>query len=582
MIAYYKRIMAFLGRHRKRVQRGIFLAFFESLFANVPVAMLLYAFTKLANDTLTESDILLVFVVMLSAVLIRILLAWLIDHLMFLATYDACERQRLGIGDRFRYFAMGFFTRGNLGRVAAIISTDLTFIEERAIRDLDIMVTAVAMTLIGCVMLSVADVRIGAIAIIVSGVSIGLAGWIEKICREESALRQEQQGKLTEAILEYAMGISVIKAFNIAGKRAKTAKKAIRDTKAGSIRFEKRYIPPGFVYKAGFLVATALILWTSLVFYKDGTLGIEFTLVFVIFAFYVFLPAMNLGGAIPTFAVGEAGLNRYEALKNQPIMGRDGRDIIIDNHEIGFQDVSFAYDDKTVLKNISFTARPGTMTALVGQSGSGKTTIANLIVRFWDVNEGAVTIGDTDIRQMTTDCLLENISMVFQRVYLFHDTIKNNIRFGKPDATDEEIMAAARAARCHDFISALPQGYDTLVTEAGSSLSGGEKQRISIARAILKDAPIVLLDEATASIDPDNEKYIQAAIGALVNNKTLIVIAHRLSTIRHADQILVIDKGEIVERGRHEALLEKQGVYHRLWTKRITARSWKMKGNLVN
>jgi ATP-binding cassette subfamily B protein len=263
-------------------------------------------------------------------------------------------------------------------------------------------------------------------------------------------------------------------------------------------------------------------------------------------------------------------------------MGRDGRDIITDNHEIGFHDVSFAYDDKTVLKNISFTARPGTMTALVGQSGSGKTTIANLIVRFWDVNEGAVTIGGTDIRQMTMDCLLGNISMVFQRVYLFHDTIKNNIRFGKPDATDEEIMAAARAARCHDFISALPQGYDTLVTEAGSSLSGGEKQRISIARAILKDAPIVLLDEATASIDPDNEKYIQAAIGALVNNKTLIVIAHRLSTIRHADQILVIDKGEIVERGRHDALLEKQGVYHRLWTRRMTARSWKMRGDLVN
>jgi ATP-binding cassette subfamily B protein len=217
------------------------------------------------------------------------------------------------------------------------------------------------------------------------------------------------------------------------------------------------------------------------------------------------------------------------------------------------------------------------MTALVGQSGSGKTTIANLIVRFWDVKQGAITLGGTDIREMTTDCLLKNISMVFQRVYLFHDTIKNNIRFGKPAATDEEIIAAARLARCHEFISALSQGYDTMVTEAGSSLSGGEKQRISIARAILKDAPIVLLDEATASIDPDNEKHIQEAIGELVKNKTLIVIAHRLSTIRQADQIVVVDKGEIVETGRHDDLLEKQGVYHQLWTRRMTARSWKMR-----
>jgi ATP-binding cassette subfamily B protein len=581
MIEYYKRIMTFLGQDRKRVQLGIVLAFFESMFANIPVVMLLYAFAKLAGGTLIKSDILLVFVVMLVAVLIRMLLAWFIDNFMYLSIYDACERERLGIGDRFRYFPMEFFTQGNLGRVAAIISIDLTFVEERAIRDLDIMVNAAAMTTIGCIMLCVADIRIGAIAVMVSVVSIFLSGRIERVCRTESVLRQEQQGKLTEAILEYVMGISVIKAFNLAGKKAGTVKKAIQEAKEGSIRYEKRFIPPAFFYKAAFNVATALMVWTSLLFYKDGTLSIELALVFVIFAFYVFLPAINLGSAIVTFLVGKAGLDRYEALKNQPLMGVNGREIQTHNHEIAFHNVSFAYNDKhndkMVLKDINFIAKPGTMTALVGQSGSGKTTIANLIVRFWDVKKGSVTIGGTDIREMTTGCLLKNISMVFQRVYLFHDTIKNNIRFGRPAATDEEIMAAARAARCHEFISALPQGYDTMVTEAGSSLSGGEKQRISIARAILKDAPIVLLDEATASIDPDNEKHIQEAIGELVKNKTLIVIAHRLSTIRHADQIVVVDKGEIVETGRHDDLLEKQGVYHQLWTKRMSARSWKMR-----
>nr|WP_319392872.1 ABC transporter ATP-binding protein [uncultured Desulfobacter sp.] len=578
MIDYYKRIMAFLGRDKKRVHVGIVLAFFESMFANMPIVVLLYAFAKIAGGSLIQSDIISLFIVMLLSVLIRMVLTWFIDDFMYLSIYDACERQRLNMGGRFRYFPMGFFTQGNLGRVAAIISIDLTFIEERAIRDLDIMVNAAAMTTIGCVMLSVADIRIGAIAVIASVLSIFLSGLIERACRMESVLRQEQQEKLTEAILEYAMGISVIKAFNLAGKKAGTVEKAIQETKEGSIRFEKQFIPPAFFYQAAFNVATAVIVWASLTFFKNQTLTAELAMIFVVFAFYVFLPAIHLGPAIVTFLVGKACLDRFETLKNHPLMGADGRQIDIENHEIACHNVSFAYDEKKVLKDINFIAKPGTMTALVGQSGSGKTTIANLIVRFWDVKQGAITLGGTDIRTMTTDSLLKNISMVFQRVYLFNDTIKNNIRFGKPDATEEQIIAAARMARCHEFIRALPQGYETMVTEAGSSLSGGEKQRISIARAILKDAPIVLLDEATASIDPDNQKHIQEAIGELVKNKTLIVIAHRLSTIQHADQIIVLDNGKIAETGRHQELLEKQGVYHQLWTRRMTARRWEMRG----
>ena len=581
MIDYFRQIMAFLGRDKKRVLTGIVLAFFESVFANIPVVMLLYAFTKLAGNTLIKKDVLLIFFVMLLAVFMRMVLAWFIDNFIYLSIYDACERQRLGIGDRFRHFPMGFFTKGNLGRVAAIISIDLTFVEERAVRDLDIMVNAAAMTLIGGTMLCIADIRIGGIAVIVSVLSIFISAWIEKVCRKESILRQEQQGILTGAVLEYAMGISVIKAFNLAGEKAATLKKAIKDTKEGSLRFEKRFIPPAFCYKAAFSAATALMVWASLTFYQNGTLRVEFALIFVLFAFYIFLPAINLGGAIVTFSVGEAALDRLDALKNNPLMGVEGQNTPITNPEVAFHNVSFAYDDRPdapmVLSDISFTAKPGTMTALAGHSGSGKTTIANLIVRFWDVKQGSITIGGTDIKGITGDCLLKNISMVFQRVYLFHDTIKNNIRFGNPSATDEQIMAAAQKARCHDFISALPKGYDTMVSEAGTSLSGGEKQRISIARAILKDAPIVLLDEATASIDPDNEKYIQQAIGELVKNKTLIVIAHRLSTIRHADQIVVIDKGRIAETGRHDQLLEQQGVYHKLWTKRRAARSWEMR-----
>jgi ATP-binding cassette subfamily B protein len=259
-----------------------------------------------------------------------------------------------------------------------------------------------------------------------------------------------------------------------------------------------------------------------------------------------------------------------------PIIDADGRDIELNHFDIVFDDVSFSYEQKETLKNISFTAKERTMTALVGASGSGKTTIANLIVRFWDTQKGSVKIGGVDVKEMTVDSLLRYVSMVFQRVYLFHDTIENNIRFGSPDATQEQIIAAAKKARCHEFIEALPEGYDTVVGEGGSTLSGGEKQRVSIARAILKDAPIVLLDEATASVDPDNEKYIQDAISELVRNKTLIVIAHRLSTIKKAGQILVIDDGRIAQRGTHDELLSKGGQYQNLWQRRQNANSWRI------
>jgi ATP-binding cassette subfamily B protein len=285
---------------------------------------------------------------------------------------------------------------------------------------------------------------------------------------------------------------------------------------------------------------------------------------------------MGLATGAAMMRVMEAGLDRYEKLKEVPIIDADGRDIPLNSFDIAFEDVSFSYEDKETLRNITFAAKERSMTALVGASGSGKTTIANLIVRFWDAQKGKIKIGGVDVCEMTCDSLLRYVSMVFQRVFLFHDTIENNIRFGKPGATREEIIAAAKKARCHSFIEALPDGYDTVVGEGGSTLSGGEKQRISIARAILKDAPIVLLDEATASVDPDNEKYIQEAINELVRDKTLIIIAHRLSTIQRADQILVIDDGRIVERGTHDALLAKGGRYSNLWQRRQKAKSWKI------
>lgn len=309
-------------------------------------------------------------------------------------------------------------------------------------------------------------------------------------------------------------------------------------------------------------------------------LDMSIMLMMFIFIFELYLPLKALGVLTAKLRIMEAGLNRYEALKDIEIIDEDGRDIELDRFDIEFKNVTFAYEDKDVLKDISFKVPEHSMTVLVGASGCGKTTIANLIARFWDVQKGKVLVGGVDVKEMTCDSLLKNISMVFQKVYLFNDTILNNIKFGKQDATYEEIEEAARKAKCYDFIMELENGFDTIVGEGGCTLSGGEKQRISIARAILKDAPIILLDEATASVDPDNENQIQMAINELVKDKTLVVIAHRLSTIRSADQILVIDDDKLIQSGTHEDLIQEEGQYNDFWNRRMKARGWKINSDI--
>jgi ATP-binding cassette subfamily B protein len=398
---------------------------------------------------------------------------------------------------------------------------------------------------------------------------------MEQVARRQAKIRQEEAAKLTGAALEYTEGISVIKALRMAGNAAKRMDGAIDDTCSRAIDFEHSMIKPVTRYLDCYAFAIAAVLFLSFRQFFNMEMSLPVVVMVALFIFRIYLPAMGLAIGASMMRVMEAGLDRYEKLKEVPIIDAEGKDIQLERFDIEFDSVSFRYEEKETLKNISFTAKERSMTALVGASGSGKTTIANLIVRFWDAQKGAVKIGGLDLRRMNCDSLLRYVSMVFQRVYLFHDTIENNIRFGRPGASREAIIEAAKKARCHGFITALPQGYDTVVGEGGSTLSGGEKQRVSIARAILKDAPIVLLDEATASVDPDNEKFIQEAINELVHDKTLIMIAHRLSTIKRADQILVIDNGEIIERGVHDELLAKGGHYKNLWQRRQNARGWK-------
>lgn len=315
----------------------------------------------------------------------------------------------------------------------------------------------------------------------------------------------------------------------------------------------------------------------SALFAVQGTLTFPYLAVILLASFTIFGPIEVIGEITSMLRLLDAVLDRVTRIKEAPVIDENGRDIALQRFDIAFDHVCFAYaDGARILEDVSFTVPARSMTAIVGPSGSGKTTITRLIARFWDVDQGSVRVGDHDVREFSCDSLLANISMVFQNVYLFHDSIAANIRFGVPNASMEEVICAAKEARCHDFIMQLPQGYDTIIGEGGATLSGGERQRISIARALLKDAPIVLLDEATASVDPENEAELQQAISALTRGKTLVVIAHRLATIRNAEQILVVDVGHIVQRGTHEELLAEEGIYRRFWNVSNRAGAWKI------
>lgn len=394
---------------------------------------------------------------------------------------------------------------------------------------------------------------------------------------QHSSIRQEQSENLTEAVLDFTEGIGIIKTYNLLGEKSKELSENFRETCTRSIDFEENAAgwqrTLNILYGVGAVVIIALSVYLNMASILPAVMLVGVML----FVFDLFGPLKALYDQGARLTVMNSCLDRIEAVFAEKELPDNGSNSIPqqgDVPEVEFKNVSFAYGDKEVLHNISFSLEKNRMLALVGPSGGGKSTIANLLTRFWDVKSGQVLVRGKDVREVKLSDLMNHISMVFQRVYLFQDTIYNNISMGRPDATEAEVMEAAKKARCYDFIMALPQGFQTMVGEGGETLSGGEKQRISIARCILKDAPIVILDEATASVDADNESYIQEAISELCKGKTLLVIAHRLGTIRNADEILVIADGRIAQRGTHEELVSIHGIYKDFVTVRENSRGW--------
>lgn len=517
-----------------------------------------------------------------------ILFAWLlVEYAAYSSLYDKTYREayslaatgRLKLAEHIRHLSLGFFGKRDPGDLTNLILSDYGQVEHTISHNLSQLISAIVLPVLAFAGLLFVDWRMAVAMFIAVPLGVALLWMTDSIQARLSENHVRAKNEAASRLQEYLTGIREIKAHNMGGERFERLRRSFDELKSASIRLEGIMGP---MIMGAMLLARSGMTWMILAgsyLLAGGELTLPIFLLFLLVGTKVFEPL--------TVALMSYGEMRYSAYSARRIMEvqqeapMTGTGSVQPNQAISFDRVTFGYDDELpVLKNLSFTIPPHTITALVGPSGSGKSTVTRLIARFWDVQSGSITIGGQPINRMDPEKLLEDISVVFQDVYLFQDTIGNNIRVGKKEATQAEIEEAARRACCHEFIASLPQGYDTLVGEGGSTLSGGEKQRISIARALLKNASIVLLDEATASLDPENEAAVQQAINELVANKTVILIAHRLKTIQNADQILVLDQGQLVEQGTHEQLLLTSGIYSRLWQLQHDAEGWQVKVNV--
>ena len=579
MFRTVKRIINWCGEFKDKLYLGFVMTFFSHIFTAMPIALAAYVIGQLFESVLSgvafdASWIWKCLVIQVVLVFFRFLFDYFRARLQEPIGYQLTARDRLAVGDAMKRVSLGYFQQVSTGNILSSITTGLSTLENMGIRMIDNFVGGYLNFLVIFVCLLVVSPVAALIALAAAAASLGFMLIISHYSRINSPVEAKANKDMTGAVIEYARGLSVVKSFGKGGASMDAVTKAVRDSKRIHIKIEWGYVPANALHLLALKCGSVGLALAAALMCVSGQMDLTKTLVFIFYSFSIFASLEPISDSAHTLGVIDDAMNQLDALKGEHLIDSNGKDVKLDHYDIEFKDVDFGYDSRKVLSGVSFKIPERTTTAIVGPSGSGKTTICSLIARFYDPQRGSIRIGGHDLREFTCDSLLSNISMVFQNVYLFNDTIRANICFGKPDATESQMIEAAKKARCHDFIMALPNGYDTVVGEGGGTLSGGEKQRISIARAILKDAPIIILDEATASIDPENEHLIQGAISELTKGKTIITIAHRLATIQNADQILVVDDGRIVECGTHEELVAHDGLYRRFMEIREKAEGW--------
>ena len=579
MFGMIKRLIDWTGKYKKRVYIGFIYAFINSIFTSLPIMLATYGLGLVFDDykgirTFDNDKIIYIFILMILVIGGRFLFSYLRAVTQESVGCEATAEQRIRLGNIFKRVSLGFFNSNNMGEISSAVTTDLSFIEMLSMNMINTVVNGYITVFVMILFLLFYCPLAGIISlsgIVLSALFLYIAA---KISDKNASIHQKAQDSIVENTIEFLRGMQTIKAFKQEGVSVQGIRKAYKNHKDVNIKIELENCPYNCLHQFVLKAASVGIIAVSAYLTYTRKMDLNIMLMMDMFSFVMFSQIEPLSNAIHVIEVVNKTLDKLEKIEKADIIDKDGQNIELKKHDIKFSDVCFSYDKKQILNNISFYIPEGSTTAIVGPSGSGKTTICNLIARFYDVNSGVITVGDKNIKDITCDSLLKNISMVFQKVYLFNDTIKNNILFGNPNASDNEVINAAIKAHCHEFISKLPNGYDTIIGDGGATLSGGEKQRISIARAILKDSPIIILDEATASVDPENEHLIQNAISSLTKGKTVIVIAHRLATIQDADQILVIDNGDVVQKGNHLELINQDGIYKNFINIKESAEGW--------
>ena len=577
MIEILKKFFDFCGEKNRRkfylsMLFGVLMALFEAL--KIPAIALMLE--GVIGDGVSTALLWQCGAICLVSVLGGFVVKYFNTILQCEAGYDTTAGKRIEIAEHLRYLPMGYFNKNSMGYITSVTTNTMENLGDVATRVVMLTTQGVLTTLLIAVMLLFYDWRIGLVVLAGLLLFFLINSRMQKKSQQVSPRKTEADTRLVEKLLEFIQGIMEVRAYQLAGTLSKKLDDAIDENVEGNFTLEKTFIPymglQSFVIRMTGVVMTLLSVWL----YLQGSIELMTCITMMICSFLVYSSLESAGNYSALLRTVDISVDKARGILDLAPMDIDGEEITPEPRDIDLRQVEFSYDRKKIIDGISVHIPERTTTAIVGPSGGGKTTLCHLIARFWDVNGGTVRLGGRDVREYSMDSLMRNFSFVFQSVYLFQDTVANNIRFGREEAPMEAVVEAAKRACCHDFIMKLPQGYDTVIGEGGASLSGGEKQRISIARAMMKDAPIVILDEATANVDPENERELMTAIQALTREKTIIMIAHRLKTVRGADQILVVDHGKIVQRGRHEELMAQPGIYRRFIDAREKAAGWKI------
>ena len=563
-------------RERREFYISIVLGVAAALFSALKIPAIGVMLQAILTGGVTAKTILLSLGIMLVSVISASLLKYRATALQTDGGYSTTANKRVQIAEHLRYLPMGYFNENSLGTITSVTTNTMDNLSGVSTRVVMLVTEGVFSTAVMTLAVFLFDWRVG--LLIVAGLLLYYFVNHTLQVKSEKTTARKLTGDVivVERVLEFIKGIAEVKSYSLTGKYNRRLEESITENVDANTDMELKLLPLMLAQNAVSKLIDVGVVVLSLVLYTGGSMELLNCVMLCICSFLLTEGLEQAGTQSSLLRVVDTCVDQATDILNLPAMDISGAEITPERHDLRAEDIRFSYGEKPIINGITLDIPERTTTAIVGPSGSGKTTLCHLLSRFWDVDGGRITLGGHDVREYDMDSLMRNFSFVFQNVYLFHDTIANNIRFGQPDAPMEQVIAAAQKARCHDFIMKLPQGYDTVIGEAGGTLSGGERQRLSIARAMMKDAPIIILDEATANVDPENEQELMEAITALTHEKTVIMIAHRLKTVRHADQILVVDKGQIVQRGTHEELVAVDGIYRRFVAERRQAASWKV------